>query len=455
MAVTHDQRSPANARSSRDQEHAPERPGEADPRFRSVIDRPIRAGAGPGESNRKWHVVLVAPLPEPGQSARGGVERVTEVLVQGLAHHARVSVVVPNAAIALRTQAAHGEIRYLKRAGVPGFLSYWSHMSRAVLTELRDLRPDLVHVQDMGGVAMFWPHRGALDVPWLFTVHGILDEDIRRSAGEGALRAWSRGLRARVVWAVERMTRPRFDEIVLINPYVLEALPDLTRRNTHAIANPVDRCFLDAALSAPAVDHDRFRILQMGVISARKNVAGAISLVAALRDMGVPASLDIVGPVVEADYFKACQALVAAEGLQAAVTFHGGFPPAELIKWFDRSDILLLVSDQETAPMVVAEAHCRGLPVAVRPAFGLRHMVKDRIDGCFLDGASLLQDARKLAEMARMEWNRPEIRAAASERYDPDVIVRETLALYEQAVDHSAATRPQRTSQTPEPGLVI
>ena len=414
----------------------------------------IRAGADEPAAGRELHVVLVAPLPEPHRQARGGVERVTEVLRRGLAAQARVSVVVPNADISLRMQDEYGEIRYIRRAGIPGVLSYWSAMSRAVLAELRDLRPGLVHVQDMSGVAMFWPHDGLLDVPWLFTVHGVLDEDIRRSSATGLLRSWSRGLRARAVWAVERMTRSRFDEIVLINPYVLEALPDLVGRRAHAIANPVDRCFLDEGFSAPPAGRDGFRIVQAGLISARKNVVASILLVSTLREMGVPATLDIVGPAVEAEYLKTCKALVAARGLESAVTFHGGVPPAELVKWFDRSDVLLLVSDQETAPMVVAEAHCRGLPVAVRPAFGLLYMVQDGVNGCFLEGRALEQDAHKLAGMARTAWNRAEIRAGARERYDPDIIVRETLALYERALRQRAVTRPQEPSRKPKPGVV-
>ncbi|MCP8938418.1 glycosyltransferase family 4 protein [Alsobacter sp. SYSU M60028] len=423
-------------------------------RLKPETEQGTGAGADRQAGAREMHIVLVAPLPEPHRTARGGVERVTEVLRKGLAAHARVSVVVPNASIALRTRDEFGEIRYLKRAGIPGFLSYWSHMSRAVLAQLRDLRPDLVHVQDMGGVALFWPRRGALDVPLVFTVHGILDQDIRQSAGEGLLRAWSRGLRARVVQAVEAIARSRFDRVVLINPYVLEALPDLVGRSVQSIANPVDRCFLDAEFSAPPAAGDRFRLLQVGVISARKNVAASISLVSALRERGIPATLDIVGPVVEADYFESCKALVAEKGLGEAVTFHGGVSPAELVGWFDRSDVLLLVSGQETAPMVVAEAHCRGLPVAVRPSFGFRYMVEDGVNGVFLEGHSVQDDAGKLAEMARVQWNRPAIRAAARELYDPDVIVRETLALYRRMLDPAGAAKSPDASRTFEPGAV-
>lgn len=401
----------------------------------------MRGGHGP-------HIVLVAPLPEPDREARGGVERVTEVLMRGLATQARVSVVVPNSTIALRTQTEHGEIRFVKRSRLPGFVGYWTSMSAAVRAELDDLRPDLVHVQDMSGVAMFWPRKGRLSVPWVFTVHGILDEDIRRSSDVGFVRRSSRELRARTVAAVEKVTRSRFDEIVLINPYVREAMPDLAGRSVHSIANPVDRRFLtDAGAAAGA--RDGFRLVQAGVISSRKNVAGSIAIVSELRSLGVPATLDVVGPVAEPEYFNHCRALVASSGMEEVVTFHDGVRPDALAGWFDRSDMLLLVSTQETAPMVVAEAHCRGLPVAVRPSFGLVHMVKDGVDGGFLAGQSVKADALRLLEMSRMSWSRDEIRASARRRYDPDVIIRQTLALYHDALrrgrEHAIASGPSLT----------
>lgn len=388
------------------------------------------------------HVALVAPYPLPGKLARGGVERVTEVLRVGLARHARVSVLVPNAPEDLTFRDEHGPIRYLKRAPIPGVLSYCTLMSKAVLAEIAGLAPDIVHVQDMGGVATLWP--AATPRPRVFTIHGILDEDIRQEPGSGLVRRATRELRARFMAAVERRARALFDDVVVINPYVLEAMPDLASRRTHAIPNPVDPVFLGEGQARREPADGAMRLLQAGLVSPRKNVAGSIAILAELRRLGTMARLDVVGPIADPAYKQHCDALVASLDLGEHVTFHGGVSPAGMAGWMDRSDALLLVSGQETAPIVVAEAHCRGLPVAVRPAFGFRHMVRAGVDGCFLPGESASADARAVASMASVPWDRDAIRAAARQAYDPDTLVRRTLALYETALARSGAgaTRP-------------
>jgi glycosyltransferase involved in cell wall biosynthesis len=84
--------------------------------------------------------------------------------------------------------------------------------------------------------------------------------------------------------------------------------------------------------------------------------------------------------------------------------------------------------------MVVAEAFCRGVPVAARRAFGLRYMIKEGVDGVFLDSANDVENACKLAAFLDKCPNRARIAQDARQNYAVDAIVRRTIDVYHRAL---------------------
>lgn len=375
------------------------------------------------------HVLLIGPHPFPGELGRGGVERVVQVLRRKLATRHRISLLVPNTRKSLRHTDEFGEIAYLQRPPLPGILSYWSWASYAVQRYVRHLSPDLVHVHDVAGFAWLWSSAQRRRRRLLFTAHGVLEKDLAQTAPGDWLRRCTVPVRAAAIGAIERASRRRFDEFIVINDYLTEAMPDLACNRLHSIPNPVDDVFLHTPDGEQPAEGE-LRLLQVGLINARKNLLGAIGLVDALIRAGKPARLHVVGPVAEPVYYDKCVRQVGRLGLERAVTFHGEATPAAVAGWMDRAHMLLLLSAQETAPMVVAEAHCRGLPVAARRAFGLPFMVADGINGALLDGRTVEDDARRLRDALLANWDRASIRREARAIYDPDRVADRTEAVY-------------------------
>lgn len=386
------------------------------------------------------HVLLVGPYPFPGDLGRGGVERVMQVLRRGLAQRHLTSVIVPNTRRFLRHRDELGQIVYLKRPPIPGFISYWSWSSWAVRREIERLSPDVVHVQDVAGFARLWPSRDMARRCAVFTAHGVLEKDLRQAAGTSRLRRATAPLRAAVVDFTERRSRRRFDDIIAINEYLTEAMPDLAGRRLHWIPNPVDEVFLHTPHS-PRDRKEGFELLQVGLINARKNIAGSIAVVHELVRQGLPVRLHIVGAVAEPAYHAQCLAEIRERELEDAVIFHGEAAPGSIACWMDRADALVLLSAQETAPMVVAEAHCRGLPVAARSAFGLPSMVTDGTNGVLLEGRSVADDARKVRDALLASWDKARIRDEARARYNPETVIDRTEAVYCAMLAGRARTR--------------
>lgn len=389
------------------------------------------------------HIALIGSHPFPGEPVKGGVQRVVHVLRRGLAQRLHVSLVVPSAQRNLRHADEYGEIVYLKRPPTPGFMSYWSWVSRDVYREVERLRPDLVHVQDVAGLVRSWPGRkGPSGQPMIFTAHGVLETDILQNAESDVLRRVTASARAAVVGAVERSSRSRYDSVIVINEYVLQVMPDVAGIRHHLIPNPVDEAFFSTP-RADRPDGQTYNLIQVGMITPLKNIVTSINVLHEMTCRGMSAHLHIIGPPADDRYYRHCRSEVARLKLEAAVTFHGSLTAPEIAARMDQADVLLLTSRQEVAPMVVAEAHCRGLPVAAPRAFGLRSMVTEGVNGIFLDGPTPADDARRIGDLLTGAIDRNAIRRDAAMRYEPGGIINRTIEVYREALGALPAPAPQ------------
>jgi len=85
-------------------------------------------------------------------------------------------------------------------------------------------------------------------------------------------------------------------------------------------------------------------------------------------------------------YIRELEAFVQQKRLVQCVTFHGKVPQDELIKHYDRSDIMLVPSIwKEPFGLVVAEAMARGLPIIASNLGGPSEIVTHDVDGLLIE----------------------------------------------------------------------
>ncbi|WP_439603100.1 glycosyltransferase family 4 protein [Devosia sp.] len=375
-------------------------------------------------------VALVGPYPEPGQPITGGVERVIDTLLPELRKHVEVTLVVPGAKHDHESENHGSRTIYLRRGRGPGVLRYWNVDAARLHRVVSAIGADLVHLHGLAGLG--W----RISTPRILTVHGIAERDLVASGYGKPWSAMTRRALATLMRRVEVSSRGHIGNVIVISPYVNEVLPDITALNQFSVPNPIDPAFCLPTLPSP-VARSR-RILSVGRISRRKNTLGILQFIAGVMSDDPSVTISFCGEPIDRDYFNTCQEFVEANGLAGRVEFVGTLSTPDLIPLLDTSALLIQDSLQETAPVAVAEAQARGVPVLAPNTFGLKYMIEPGLDGFFLPGGrddNVGVVHRALAH----EWDRQKIAAIARRRYGVGNIAERTVDIYREVVAASTA----------------
>jgi glycosyltransferase involved in cell wall biosynthesis len=371
-------------------------------------------------------IVLATSYPADPQQPRGGVEAVSVVLAKALAAIADLDVHVVTADAACRgvtTSVVGGatvhRLPWLARRILLGARGRDGQRVRRYITE--QLKPDVIHAHDVYGVML----RG-LDTPRILTIHGFIHADTL-VAGQ----RWRR-IRARLWQSVEHATWADFPRIVSISPYVRERLAGIARGVIHDIDNPIAEHFFDTS----RVDEGA-RIFCAAAVCNRKNTLGLIEAFALLRSRGVDATLRIAGPHPEPAYAELVRARIRQLELSSQVTMLPSLSAADVALELAAASVAALVSLEENAPLMIAEAMAIGVPVVTSNRCGMPYMVSDGETGFLVNPFDPVDIADRLETLMRDSALRrafgARAREIARERFHPAVVARRTRDIYQRA----------------------
>ena len=151
----------------------------------------------------------------------------------------------------------------------------------------------------------------------------------------------------------------------------LRVLPQMTEK-TVVVPNCCDLAGLAAYADAQAHPvHTPLRVITVARLGKEKGVPRAIRALAALGSRGDALRYMVIGDGVE---LETCRALIARYHLERIVTLAGERPNpyAEL----SASDVLLIPSESEAAPLVIGEAAALGVPTLTTETSSAREMVE-------------------------------------------------------------------------------
>ena len=365
-------------------------------------------------------VAIVSAFPEQPNLFRGGVEAAACVLANGLRALGEIDihVIAPSSGGVLFTEERDGmTLHWVPRGKLPGFINYWSLFRRRIHKLLREIQPDIAHFHGLAGWTLGY------NGPYVFTVHGIAERDIDHQSGHLVK------LRRTIFALVERMGRRRSPYTIVISPYVIGQIGSQILGKWCSIENPVDADIFEIRRNCRLP-----QVLYVGQINKRKNIDGLIEAFGLLKAKSPNAILRIVGALNEGDYVNQCRRLVQEYNLQESVKFLGKADRKMLLDELSQAACLVLVSRQETAPIIVEEAMAAGVPVVASNLCGLPYMIEDGRTGFLVDH----NNPQHIAEKIHLVLSRTQManemgekaRLIALSRFHSNAVAQRTLALY-------------------------
>lgn len=392
-------------------------------------------------------VAMLGPYPVDERQVVGGPEAVMLTLLDGLARLEDLEVHVvtcdPRVETGSRSAVAGWALHTIRRRRW-GRITFHARDRKAMAQVVGDLAPAVVHAQGMGIYA-----GAALDsgLPHVVTVHGIFS---REAGFAGGLSGRVRGI---LDSAFEKRCVSRAHNVISISTYVNEEIDRIGgfRGRIFSVENPVDRSFFELG-TAPQDG----RVLFVGRVIPRKDPLTLLMAAERVKQQVPHLEVRVAGEFDSApDYHRLCRTFVQERGLEDNVRFLGSLPKSGILAEFARCAVLALPSAQETAPVAVAEAMAAARPVVASRVCGVPYMVEDGQTGLLVDqgrpdelaGAllRLLHDQPMCERLGRRG------RDVALSRFWPDVIARQTRAVYHEVAGQGASplpparARPQRT----------
>jgi teichuronic acid biosynthesis glycosyltransferase TuaC len=235
---------------------------------------------------------------------------------------------------------------------------------------------------------------------------------------------WSAGVAARIITVSEAL-RTKLIELG-VSPEKITTLRNGVDTDEFVFA---DRADARRAVALP----DGLILLSVGNLIVSK---GHHLVIEALRDL-TDAHLVIVGG---GEYRAELERLAERLGVAQRVRFTGTLPPAEIVRYYNAADLLLLASEREGMPNVVLEALSCGLPVLAADCGGVAEIVNRPELGRLLRERNAAAIAQGVRDLLAEYPDRRETRASALS-LGWGATIRKQTALYRDLVAERPATQ--------------
>jgi polysaccharide biosynthesis protein PelF len=160
------------------------------------------------------------------------------------------------------------------------------------------------------------------------------------------------------------------------------------------------------------------------------------------------ANFVLVGEVQDREYYQQCQALVQELGLTQNLKFIGYVD--NLLEWYQRVDIFVLVSQWEGIPLALLEAMSCGLPSICTAVGGIPDILSDTEAGYLVPPNDSDSLASRICELLDDETLRKTMGLRASqlvkEKYSIEDMADRILSVYLEGILHGGAVSQSKTS---------
>lgn len=220
---------------------------------------------------------------------------------------------------------------------------------------------------------------------------------------------------------VQSRSFQKTDGVIFLTEYARDVVLRVTRRlrgQTCIVPHGLNPRFNKAPKLQRAIaeydDAHPYRVLYVSIIDQYKHQWHVVEAVAALRKLGFPIVLDLVGPAYPPALKRLNQTIDRLDFERRWVHYQGAIPFNELHLRYAQADLGLFASSCENMPNILLETMASGLPIACSNRGPMPEVLGQA--GVFFNPEQPDDIARSLRELIELPQTRTELARASFER---------------------------------------
>jgi len=220
---------------------------------------------------------------------------------------------------------------------------------------------------------------------------------------------------------VQSRSFQKTDGVIFLTEFARDVVLRVTRRlrgQTCIVPHGLNPRFNKAPKLQRAIaeydDAHPYRVLYVSIIDQYKHQWHVVEAVAALRKLGFPIVLDLVGPAYPPALKRLNQTIDRLDFERRWVHYQGAIPFNELHLRYAQADLGLFASSCENMPNILLETMASGLPIACSNRGPMPEVLGQA--GVFFNPEQPDDIARSLRELIELPQTRTELARASFER---------------------------------------
>ena len=220
---------------------------------------------------------------------------------------------------------------------------------------------------------------------------------------------------------VQSRSFQKTDGVIFLTEYARDVVLRVTRRlrgQTCIVPHGLNPRFNKAPKLQRAIaeydDAHPYRVLYVSIIDQYKHQWHVVEAVAALRKLGFPIVLDLVGPAYPPALKRLNQTIDRLDFERRWVHYQGAIPFNELHLRYAQADLGLFASSCENMPNILLETMASGLPIACSNRGPMPEVLGQA--GVFFNPEQPEDIARALRELIELPQTRTKLARASFER---------------------------------------
>lgn len=315
-------------------------------------------------------------------------------------------------------------IHYMPEAKLPHVVNFVFKGSAMLRQHIKDFVPSILHFGMSGYILLSKILLSSAGIKTVVTIHGVPFEEVKTKIN----------LKEKLVYFTNGLVEWLFCPANIIHISTYSASRYKNKNKTYTIiANAIDPAYFDIAIKAGTTN----KIIYIGSIEARKNLLYLLNSIKVLKDKNIHFTLSVAGGFTDEIYKNEVLQFIDNNNLSGVVTLHGWVSQQEVSYMLAQSDILMLPSNQETLPMVIAESMSAAKVVVSTSIGGIPEMIEHQKDGFLFENKN--NDVSNVLPVLEALYNNDSLilpvqkaaRNRAAATYHCTIVAKKTMQFYQ------------------------